>query len=158
MRAGDVRLVIRNKGPGHPRAARRPGRRALPLRSDGLTVDEEKLEPVTVADCEGEPPEAVHVLRAVNLRPGRYELFCNMSGHYLGGMDARLVVNVTMRAGPRFRPFAARGRRAVVAILVTFALFSAVSVALSIWATSRSQHRAVVSRWRRGSARSPSAT
>jgi diguanylate cyclase (GGDEF)-like protein/PAS domain S-box-containing protein len=49
-----------------------------------------------------------------------------------------------VRAGPAFRPFASRGRRAVAAILVTFALFSAVSVALSIWSTSRSQYKASV--------------
>ena len=49
-----------------------------------------------------------------------------------------------MRAGPAFRPFASRGRRAVAAILVTFALCSAVSVALSIWSTSRSQYKASV--------------
>jgi uncharacterized cupredoxin-like copper-binding protein len=92
VRAGDVRLVIRNKGPDtHELLIVRAGRRELPLRSDGLTVDEEKLEPVTVAIAEGEPPDAVHVLR-LNLRPGHYELFCNMAGHYLGGMRARLVV------------------------------------------------------------------
>jgi uncharacterized cupredoxin-like copper-binding protein len=28
----------------------------------------------------------------LHLRPGRYELFCNMAGHYLGGMRAELVV------------------------------------------------------------------
>jgi diguanylate cyclase (GGDEF)-like protein/PAS domain S-box-containing protein len=49
-----------------------------------------------------------------------------------------------VRAGPAFRPFASRGRRAVAAILVTFALCSAVSVALSIWSTSRSQYKASV--------------
>jgi diguanylate cyclase (GGDEF)-like protein/PAS domain S-box-containing protein len=49
-----------------------------------------------------------------------------------------------MRTGPAFRPFAARGRRTVAAILATFALFSAVSVGLSIWATSRSQYKASV--------------
>lgn len=43
-----------------------------------------------------------------------------------------------------FRPYATRGRRPIVAILVTFALFTAVSVTLSIWATSRSEHRAAV--------------
>jgi diguanylate cyclase (GGDEF)-like protein/PAS domain S-box-containing protein len=43
-----------------------------------------------------------------------------------------------------FRPFASRGRRAIVATLVTFALFSAVSVTLSIRATKGSQHRASV--------------
>jgi diguanylate cyclase (GGDEF)-like protein/PAS domain S-box-containing protein len=49
-----------------------------------------------------------------------------------------------MRSGPAFRPFAARGRRTVAGILATFALFSAVSVGLSIWATSRSQYKASV--------------
>jgi diguanylate cyclase (GGDEF)-like protein/PAS domain S-box-containing protein len=48
------------------------------------------------------------------------------------------------RTGPAFRPFASRGRRAVTAILATFALFSAVSVGLSIWSTSRSQYKASV--------------
>jgi diguanylate cyclase (GGDEF)-like protein/PAS domain S-box-containing protein len=43
-----------------------------------------------------------------------------------------------------FRPYATRGRRPIVAILVTFALFTAISVTLSIWATSRSEHRAAV--------------
>jgi len=49
-----------------------------------------------------------------------------------------------MRTAPAFSPFAARGRRTVAAILATFALFSAVSVGLSIWATSRSQYKASV--------------
>jgi diguanylate cyclase (GGDEF)-like protein/PAS domain S-box-containing protein len=49
-----------------------------------------------------------------------------------------------VRRGPAFRPFTARGRRAVGAILVTFALCSTVNVALSIWATSRSQYKASV--------------
>jgi diguanylate cyclase (GGDEF)-like protein/PAS domain S-box-containing protein len=49
-----------------------------------------------------------------------------------------------VRTGPAFRPFASRGRRAVAAILATFALFSALSVGLSIWATSRSQYKAAV--------------
>jgi diguanylate cyclase (GGDEF)-like protein/PAS domain S-box-containing protein len=43
-----------------------------------------------------------------------------------------------------FRPFATRGRRPILAILLTFALVSTVSVALSISATKRSQHRASV--------------
>jgi len=41
-----------------------------------------------------------------------------------------------------FRPFAGRGRRAIGAILVTFALSSTVTVTLSIWAISRAQGRA----------------
>jgi diguanylate cyclase (GGDEF)-like protein/PAS domain S-box-containing protein len=43
-----------------------------------------------------------------------------------------------------FRPFATRGRGAVTAIIAMFALFSVVSVALSIRETSRSHNRASV--------------
>jgi diguanylate cyclase (GGDEF)-like protein/PAS domain S-box-containing protein len=49
-----------------------------------------------------------------------------------------------MRRGLAIRPFAARGRRTIIAILSMFALFSASSVVLSIRATQRSQHRAAV--------------
>ena len=51
---------------------------------------------------------------------------------------------MTIRRRQAFRPFAARGRRTVAAILATFALFSAVSVGLSVWSTSRSQYKASV--------------
>jgi diguanylate cyclase (GGDEF)-like protein/PAS domain S-box-containing protein len=49
-----------------------------------------------------------------------------------------------MRRGRAFAPFASRGRRATVAILLVFALFSVVSVGLSIRATTRSQNKAAV--------------
>ena len=49
-----------------------------------------------------------------------------------------------MRRRQAFRPFASSGRRTVAAILATFALFSAVSVGLSVWSTSRSQDKASV--------------
>jgi diguanylate cyclase (GGDEF)-like protein/PAS domain S-box-containing protein len=51
---------------------------------------------------------------------------------------------MTLRKGEAFRPFATRGRRTIAAILLTFAFFSAVSVTLSIWATTRSKHQASV--------------
>jgi diguanylate cyclase (GGDEF)-like protein/PAS domain S-box-containing protein len=51
-----------------------------------------------------------------------------------------------VRAPAAFRPYAARGRRPIVAILLTFALCSTASIALSIWETSRTQHRADVLR------------
>jgi len=47
---------------------------------------------------------------------------------------------------PAFSPYAARGRRPIVAILLTFALCSTASIGLSIWQTARSQHRADVLR------------
>ena len=43
-----------------------------------------------------------------------------------------------------FRPFATRGRRPILAILLTFAVFSTLSVVSSISATKRSQNRATV--------------
>jgi diguanylate cyclase (GGDEF)-like protein/PAS domain S-box-containing protein len=49
-----------------------------------------------------------------------------------------------MRSRREFKPFAARGRRAVAAILVTFAAFSVISVTLSTSTTSRSKNRASV--------------
>ncbi len=48
------------------------------------------------------------------------------------------------RKAAALRPFAARSRSPIVAILVVFALFSIVSVGLSIRSTSGSQHSAVV--------------
>jgi len=45
---------------------------------------------------------------------------------------------------PAFRPFAARGRRTVIAILATLAAVSGGSVLLSTRATARSQHRAAM--------------
>ena len=49
-----------------------------------------------------------------------------------------------MRRRTAFSPFSGSGRRPMAAILATFALSSAIVVGLSIWATSRSQHRAAV--------------
>jgi len=49
-----------------------------------------------------------------------------------------------VRSGRSFSPFAGAARRPIAAILATFALSSAITVGLSIWATSRSQHRAAV--------------
>jgi diguanylate cyclase (GGDEF)-like protein/PAS domain S-box-containing protein len=51
-----------------------------------------------------------------------------------------------VRAPAAFRPYAARGRRPIIAILLTFALCSTASIALSIWAITRSEHRADVLR------------
>jgi len=47
---------------------------------------------------------------------------------------------------PAFAPYASRGRKPIVAILVTFALCSTASIGLSIWQTARTQHSAEVLR------------
>lgn len=91
--AGDVVVSVRNRGPvQHEFIVVRKQDAALPFRADGVTVDEEMLERATVGGLEPGAPASVRQLR-LHLAPGRYELFCNMSGHYLGGMHAELVVS-----------------------------------------------------------------
>jgi uncharacterized cupredoxin-like copper-binding protein len=88
--AGDVELELRNDGPvTHELIVVRGRRSHLPLRLDGLTVDEDALPESGVV--EGAGPGSVSRLR-LHLRPGRYQLFCNMAGHFLAGMHAELVV------------------------------------------------------------------
>ena len=90
--AGEVRLLIHNRGPDmHELIVVRTSAIDLPLRPDAATVDEEGLEPLTVGALEPGPPGSVRELD-LRLRPGRYELFCNMAGHYLGGMSAMFTV------------------------------------------------------------------
>lgn len=90
--AGDVVLRVKNRGPDdHELLVVRQLGDELPLRDDGLTVDEDALEGVTAGILEAGVSGSVRTLR-VRLRPGRYELFCNMSGHYLGGMEKDVVV------------------------------------------------------------------
>jgi diguanylate cyclase (GGDEF)-like protein/PAS domain S-box-containing protein len=45
---------------------------------------------------------------------------------------------------PAFRPFTVRARGTIVAVLVTFALLSTMSAALSIWTTAHSKNRATL--------------
>jgi hypothetical protein len=93
LRAGDVRLVIANRGPDDHElvVVRAPIVGTLPMRADGVTVDEDATEHATAGTLEPAPSGAVSELR-VHLRPGRYTLLCNMSGHYLGGMHTTVVV------------------------------------------------------------------
>jgi len=90
VRAGDVTLSVRNAGPEDHEliVVRLQGR--LPFRRDGLTVDEDALEPQTIGSLEPGLPGSTRTLR-VPLAPGRYLLFCNMTGHYLGGMHVVLT-------------------------------------------------------------------
>jgi hypothetical protein len=89
--AGDVRLTVVNRGPAHHEMALIRGAASLPLRADGLTVDEDAVEPREVAGLEPGEVGKTRYMR-VNLTPGRYQLLCNMSGHYLGGMHVKVTV------------------------------------------------------------------
>jgi uncharacterized cupredoxin-like copper-binding protein len=90
--AGDMLLVVRNQGPDTHELIIVRSQARLPLRRDGLTVDEPALDPVTVASLDGAGPGAVRRER-LHLAPGRYELFCNMAGHFMAGMRGELVVD-----------------------------------------------------------------
>jgi uncharacterized cupredoxin-like copper-binding protein len=92
VRAGELRLRVRNQGPDtHELIVTRVGKGRLPIRTDGLTVDEDTLESVTAVTVEGFERGATREVR-VHLLPGRYVLFCNMAGHYLSGMHATVIV------------------------------------------------------------------
>lgn len=89
--AGDVELVVKNQGPDtHELIMVRSSGSQPPLRRDGLTVDEEALQ--EVGAVEGIDPKGMHHVR-LHLAPGRYELFCNMAGHFMAGMHGELVVD-----------------------------------------------------------------
>jgi uncharacterized cupredoxin-like copper-binding protein len=92
LRAGKVDLSVKNQGPdAHELLVVRETNSGLPLRKDGLTVDEDAIEKQTLGTLEPGQPGKTRQLH-VNLKPGRYLLLCNMSGHYLGGMHTELVV------------------------------------------------------------------
>jgi uncharacterized cupredoxin-like copper-binding protein len=94
LASGRVTVSVHNDGPdAHELLIARVGGGApLPLRRDGLTVDEERIQAATLGGLEPGAPKSTRRLM-VTLTPGRYVLFCNMYGHYRGGMHAELVVN-----------------------------------------------------------------
>jgi len=90
--AGDFLVTVHNRGPdNHELILVRTATGRLPMRSDGLTVDEAAVERNEAGALEPGEPGSVRELE-VHLTRGRYVLLCNMSGHYLGGMRAVLVV------------------------------------------------------------------
>jgi len=61
----------------------------LPIAADGLSVDEDRLHPVgEIGEVETGTTETL----ALHLAPGRYVFFCNLEGHYLGGMHGAIEV------------------------------------------------------------------
>jgi uncharacterized cupredoxin-like copper-binding protein len=89
--AGIVTFSVRNEGPDqHELIVVRLSGTALPLRGDGITIDEERLGKAEIGSLEPGPAGSVRELR-LDLPPGRYRLFCNMYGHYMSGMSADVV-------------------------------------------------------------------
>ena len=91
--AGEVVLRVQNNGPvAHELIVVRASSADLPMRSDGLTVDENRLARREAGALEPIDAPATRDL-VLRLTPGRYVLFCNMSGHFMGGMHHVLVVS-----------------------------------------------------------------
>ena len=93
--AGTVTFRIRNQGPTtHEvivvRTDRAPDK--LPLQSDGLTVNEEGRDIEFLDEAEGLDIDDRQTM-VLDLAPGNYVLYCNLQGHYLGGMYAALTVH-----------------------------------------------------------------
>lgn len=92
--AGTVRFRILNQGPSThelsvARTARAPDK--LPLQRDGLTVNEDAPDLDHLDEAEGLDINDRRTL-VLHLAPGHYVLYCNMEGHYLGGMHAAFTV------------------------------------------------------------------
>ena len=92
--AGTVSFRILNQGPTtHElivvRTDRAPDK--LPLQDDGLTVDEEAPGIDLLDEAGGLDIDDRQTL-VLDLAAGHYVMYCNLEGHYLGGMYAALMV------------------------------------------------------------------
>jgi len=92
--AGTVRFRVLNQGPTtHEflvvRTDRPPDR--LPLQRDGLTVNEDAPDIDLLDEVEGLDIDERRTL-VLDLPAGNYVLYCNLEGHYLGGMHAAFTV------------------------------------------------------------------
>lgn len=91
--AGHLRFLVENASPTtHELVMVRSDLppESLPLGPDGLSVDEEQVE---VLDELGQVDTRATETLAMDLQPGRYVFFCNLEGHYLGGMHGALEVS-----------------------------------------------------------------
>jgi uncharacterized cupredoxin-like copper-binding protein len=92
--AGTVSFRIRNQGPTtHEVIVVRTNLDSdeLPLQPDGLTVDEEGDGVQFLDEAEGLDIDDRQTM-VLDLAAGNYVLYCNLEGHYLGGMHAALTV------------------------------------------------------------------
>jgi uncharacterized cupredoxin-like copper-binding protein len=61
----------------------------LPVAPDGLSINEEHLDDVgEISEVETQTSRTL----SLNLAPGQYVFFCNLEGHFLGGMHGVLEV------------------------------------------------------------------
>lgn len=90
--AGSVELNVYNAGPAtHEFVVVRTDLPAnqLPIASDGLSVDEEELN--RAGEISDVPIWGTDTIE-LHLAAGHYVFFCNLDGHYLGGMHLGVAV------------------------------------------------------------------
>jgi uncharacterized cupredoxin-like copper-binding protein len=92
--AGTVNFRILNQGPTtHEfivvRTDRAPDQ--LPLQRDGLTVNEDAPGIELLDEAQGLDIDDRQTM-VLDLAAGQYVMYCNLEGHYLGGMHAALTV------------------------------------------------------------------
>ena len=92
--AGTVTLQVKNHGPSTheiniDETSAGPG--ALPLLANSLQVNEDSSSLHNVGSLSGIRVGTTQDL-TLRLKPGHYVLFCNLEGHYLGGMHVALEV------------------------------------------------------------------
>jgi uncharacterized cupredoxin-like copper-binding protein len=93
LASGEVDFRVHNSGPDTHEfiVMRAANAAALPLQDDGLTVNEAGLKKSLAGELDPGAPGVTRDLR-VNLAPGRYVFFCDMTGHFMGGMHTEVVV------------------------------------------------------------------
>ena len=92
---GPLTFVVHDRGPStHEFIVARTdlAANALPLRPDGLTIDEDSSQIRMVGEI-GDLDIGDTDALSLRLAPGHYVLFCNIEGHYLGGMHAAFEVS-----------------------------------------------------------------
>ena len=90
--SGTVTLRVHNEGPDQHELIVVPGTVAsLPVRTDGMTVNEEAVETSEPGSLDPGEPGSKRDL-TVQLKPGHYVFFCNMAGHFMAGMHTEVVV------------------------------------------------------------------
>jgi uncharacterized cupredoxin-like copper-binding protein len=92
--AGLVTFRVHNSGPStHEFVVDRTdiAADALPMKTDGLSVNEDSKRLTNVGDADDIRMGSTRDL-TLDLSPGHYVLYCNLGGHYLGGMYAIVQV------------------------------------------------------------------
>jgi uncharacterized cupredoxin-like copper-binding protein len=83
---------VHNAGPDeHEFIVMRGTATELPLQNDGLTVNETAVKSRLVGELEPGGPGLTRNLR-LKLAPGRHMFYCDMTGHFMGGMHTDVVV------------------------------------------------------------------